>query len=312
MEFRFSKNPHFYLAMGLVVILILLLSESVIYKEELSTPLEPSSVHHAGPVRPVPFDAKLWESHPQLAKSILLGAEVFYHTQKFAPEFIGNALSCTQCHYNGGKQEGMLGLIGIAMQYPKYDPRAGREITLSERLQSCFLRSENGKAPPVDAPILQNLHDYVTALSSGQPAVKEPTWQNFVSIAKQDLIPIESLQPQRGKMLFEQKCAACHMSDGQGDSWAPPLWGKMSFNDGAGLARVYTLASFIRDAMPLSDPGALTPEAAQQIAAYIDAQDRPVFSGKDQDYLTEPIPVDAVYYTRRYPENPLRLSFEKK
>ena len=72
----------------------------------------------------------------------------------------------------------------------------------------------------------------------------------------------------------------------------------------AGAARVYTLAGYIRYAMPLTQPGILTDVEAQHIAAFINAQVRPVVADTSKDYTTG-APIDAVYYPR-YPENPLR------
>ncbi len=302
----FFKSPSFYLTLVVIILAVLLISE-IGFKQVEGPDLEASSTHRAGPTRAIPFSPELWKSNPEQPRSILRGMEAFYHTSKFAPEYVGDALSCTQCHYAGGRQLGMLGLIGIAPLYPRYDSRNEKTISLTERLQSCFLRSENGKAPPPEDPVLRNLLDYVTALSTGERGVKQEVPYDFVTIAKPDLIPIENLSPERGQALYRQKCAACHMDSGQGDQWAPPLWGEKSFNDGAGLARVYTLASFIREAMPHSAPTSRSAEDAQQIAAFINAHERPAFAGKAQDYPSGKIPVDAVYYTRRYPQNPLKL-----
>jgi len=55
----------------------------------------------------------------------------------------------------------------------------------------------------------------------------------------------------------------------------------------------------IRYAMPYLDPGSLTDEEAQHLAAYINAKPRPVYPWKDTDYRVEPLPPDAVYYERR-------------
>ena len=68
---------------------------------------------------------------------------------------------------------------------------------------------------------------------------------------------------------------------------------------GAGAARIYTLAGIIRYAMPYLNPGSLTDEEAQQIAAFINSKPRPAFPHKGQDYLTEKVPVDSVYYPAR-------------
>ena len=50
--------------------------------------------------------------------------------------------------------------------------------------------------------------------------------------------------------------------------------------------------------MPYLNPGVLSDEEAQQIAAFITSKPRPEYPYKDQDYLTEPRPIDAVYYNR--------------
>ena len=83
-----------------------------------------------------------------------------------------------------------------------------------------------------------------------------------------------------------------------GDKRPGPLWGPDSWNDGAGAARVYTLAGIIRYSMPYLDPGSMTDEEAQYLAAFINSQPRPAFPFKDKDYRTEKLPVDSVYYAR--------------
>ena len=92
-------------------------------------------------------------------------------------------------------------------------------------------------------------------------------------------------------------------SDGQGvavgDKKPGPLWGPDSWNDGAGAARVYTLAGIVRYAMPYLNPGSLTDEEAQEVAAFINSKPRPAFPYKQTDYLTEKLPGDAVYYAKR-------------
>jgi len=48
--------------------------------------------------------------------------------------------------------------------------------------------------------------------------------------------------------------------------------------------------------MPYLNPGSLTDEEAQQVAAFITSKPRPVYPFKDRDYQGSQIPVDAVYY----------------
>ena len=62
---------------------------------------------------------------------------------------------------------------------------------------------------------------------------------------------------------------------------------------------VYTLAGIIRYSMPYLDPGSLSDEDAQHLAAFITSKPRPAYPFKDQDYLAEKLPTDAVYYPKR-------------
>jgi thiosulfate dehydrogenase len=89
-----------------------------------------------------------------------------------------------------------------------------------------------------------------------------------------------------------------------GDKRAAPLWGPDSWNDGAGAARIYTLAGIIRFTMPYLDPGSLTDLEAQEVAAFINSKARPEYPFKDRDYRTEPLPPDSVYYRRSEAASP--------
>src|SRR5262249_35804277 len=84
-----------------------------------------------------------------------------------------------------------------------------------------------------------------------------------------------------------------------GDKKPGPLWGPDSWNDGAGAARVFTLAGIIRYSMPYLDPGSLSDEDALAVAAFIDSKPRPDYPSKDGDYRTDKLPPDAVYYPSR-------------
>jgi thiosulfate dehydrogenase len=170
----------------------------------------------------------------------------------------------------------------------------------------------NGEAPPYDSQELLAVAAYITWLSKGQPMGESPVWRGQNVIAQENLVPIERLDPVRGRESYGQYCTTCHGADGQGvdlQTVRPgPLWGPRSWNDGAGAARVYTLAGYIRYAMPLNQPGVLSDEEAQHIAAYINAQERPAYAGKAQDFPAG-APVDADYYPR-YPVNPLRAKLK--
>ena len=246
----------------------------------------------------------------KLSKEIRLGYRIFTNTPAEAPRLVRSGMSCSNCHLNAGQRERALPLVGIAGLFPEYNRRAGRLITLADRIVDCFLRSENATAPGPrahapgtgDHEVLA-VAAYVTWLSSGYEVGKRPTWRNQNAIPPEALIPIENLDRGRGEAIFEERCSTCHGVDGQGvavaDKKPGPLWGPGSWNDGAGAARVYTLAGIIRYMMPYLDPGSLTDEEAQSVAAYITSKPRPVYPFKDLDYRTESLPVDSVYYRRR-------------
>jgi cytochrome c len=86
------------------------------------------------------------------------------------------------------------------------------------------------------------------------------------------------------------------------------VWGPRSYDDASGLARVYTLAGFVRHAMPWDKPGEITDHDAQEIAAFVDGQPRPA-SG-DIGAWDGTVPVDAVYDRKQYPKNPFYLPLD--
>jgi cytochrome c len=97
----------------------------------------------------------------RLADAIRLGALIVKDAKAYAGQYVGNDLACTNCHINGGQQEGALPFSGIAPQFPAYNTRAGRVISLEDRIRGCFMRSMNGTAPPYDSKEL--LAEVVTA-----------------------------------------------------------------------------------------------------------------------------------------------------
>lgn len=260
----------------------------------------------------------------KLSKEIQWGYRLFTNTPAEASRFVPGAVSCNNCHLNGGQRERAMPLVAISGAFPEYNRRAGRLISLNDRIVDCFLRSENATGrldgqdeqghavvtasdalpTPTSREVLA-IAAYLAWLSRGHEIGKNPTWRGQNTIAQNALVPIDKLDPARGEALYTEKCTSCHGADGQGvyvgDKRPGPLWGPDSWNDGAGASRVYTLAGIIRYAMPYLDPGSLTDEEAQQLAAFITSKPRPAYPFKDRDYQVDPLPVDAVYYPRRAP-----------
>ena len=246
----------------------------------------------------------------KLSKEIRSGYRIFMNTPAEASRLTPSKVSCNNCHLNAGQRDRALPLVGVAGQFPEYNRRAGQLITLTDRIVDCFLRSENatgrgeGAPPPspTDKEVLA-VAAYITWLSRGFELGSNPSWRGRNTIPTEALIPIDRLDPKKGEDIFTERCTSCHGADGQGvavgDKKPGPLWGPDSWNDGAGAARIYTLAGIIRHMMPYLDPGNLTDEEAQQVAAFINSKPRPAYPFKDRDYRTEALPVDSVYYARR-------------
>jgi thiosulfate dehydrogenase len=247
----------------------------------------------------------------RLANDIRLGFRIFTNTRAEAGRFSPGRMSCKNCHLNGGQREKSLPLVGIAGMFPEYNRRSGRLFSLGDRIVDCFLRSQNGSGHPHEGEELPSLtarevmavSAYLTWLSRGFEVGKNPPWRGQNTIPASKLIPIGALEPAKGAAIFKERCITCHGTDGQGvtvgDKRPGPLWGPDSWNDGAGAARVYTLAGIIRYSMPYLDPGSVTDEEAQLLAAFINSQPRPAFPFKHADYRTETLPSDSVYYTRK-------------
>jgi thiosulfate dehydrogenase len=273
-------------------------------------PLVPSSTTMvtAWQVPRNPLDDPTLDTSP-LAKQIRWGFQIFTDTPRQAPGFTGGTVSCANCHLNAGQRERALPIVGVAAVFPEYNARASRLISLADRVVDCFLRSENatgsksGTLPTTTSPEVLALSAYVTWLSSGQPVGANPPWRGQNAIAPGHLMAINKLDRERGHSIYTERCTSCHGPDGQGvqigDKKAGPLWGPASWNDGAGASRVYTLAGIIRYSMPYLDPGSLSDEDAQHVAAFITSQPRPVYPHKDLDYATATVPRDAVYYAKR-------------
>jgi thiosulfate dehydrogenase len=249
----------------------------------------------------------------KLSKEIRRGYTIFTNTPAAAAQFTGGQVSCSNCHLNAGQRERSLPLVGISGQFPEYNRRAGRFISLEDRIVDCFLRSENatGRAagaeglPTTGSNEVLAVAAYLTWLSRGSAVGTTLTWRGQNTIPQAALIPVDQIDRDKGGAIFRERCTSCHGEDGQGkpigDKRAGPLWGPDSWNDGAGAARIYTLAGIIRYTMPYLDPGSLTDVEAQEVAAFINAQPRPEYPFKARDYLTDSLPPDSVYYPRRPP-----------
>ncbi len=285
--------------------LILALSPSAAAPESAQTETPNGSIWRVPDVGALPDDAR--------GRQIRLGRELVTRTYALigphapdqADRFAGNDLACGDCHLEAGTKKFGLPLFGLYGEFPRYSFRRGMEISIEDRINSCLTRSMNGRPMPNAAPQMQALVAYVDFLSSGMTKGEPLAGHGSGDMAELD----RAAEPARGEKTYAEICAACHRQGGEGlprDPQAPqlgyavpPLWGDDSFNDGAGMARLITMANFAHSNMP---PGAdylnptISVEDAWDVAAYVELQPRPHKAGLDHDFpdlLDKPI--DAPY-----------------
>lgn len=222
-----------------------------------------------------------------------------------AMRFAGNNLACANCHLNAGTKKFGLPLIAAAADYPSYSARSGHKATLADRLDGCMTRSMNGRPLPTESKSMRALVAYLELLGKSVPPGGKIVGGGAGRIAELD----RPADPVRGAALYKENCAFCHGPDGHGlirDPEAPslgygvpPLWGPGSFNDGAGMNRLITIANFVHNNMPNGTSWVMpqiAPEDAWDIGAFVVSQDRPRRAGLDRDFpdLLQK-PVDAPY-----------------
>ena len=237
----------------------------------------------------VPADSEVRQ--PVLANSIRRGRALLRNTRDSLPRYVGSALQCVSCHPKDGTQANAMPWVGVYARYPQYRSRSGGTQIIEDRINDCFRRSLNGRALPVASRDMRDIVAYLAFLSNGYPV--------GASVDGQGIPAVDSVagDTTRAKPLFRSKCSACHGANGLGTDVAPPLWGPRSFNIGAGMARRWTAAAFIKELMPQNAPGTLTNQEANDLAALVTSRPRPDFPGKELDWPGGNPPRDAAYPT---------------
>ncbi len=217
----------------------------------------------------------------RLGASIQLGQALVHATPELAGPYVGNALSCADCHLRDGQQRYAAPFAGLSGEFPAWNQRAGRVIPLAERIDECFVRSENGTPPPSNGRRMTALLAYMAWLSRGVPAGDRVIGRGFPPLPP----PARRPSAQAGSALYRMRCASCHGMAGAGDPPSiPPLWGAQAFNQGAGMDQMRTMAAFVHRFMPLNRAGSLSPQQAYDLAAFVDAQPHPALKRKYARY----------------------------
>jgi len=240
-----------------------------------------------------PISNILWKAPDEISlpegnerEIILYGKDLIAHTAKyFGPRgkvaAISNGMNCQNCHLDAGTKPWGNNYSAVYSTYPKFRARSGTKETIVKRINDCFERSLNGKPLDSTSKEMNAMIAYMKWLGTGVEKGKQPDGVGLQKLAYLD----RAADPKNGAAVYSAKCASCHGNKGEGVSNAdqtefvyPPLWGKNSYNDGAGLYRISNFASYVKNNMPLGvsyESPLLNEEESWDVAAYVNSQSRP-------------------------------------
>lgn len=212
----------------------------------------------------------------EFGEMVKVGRDIFLHTGEYAGQYVGNGLSCSNCHLDGGRLAHSAPLWAAWVKYPAYRNKNKMVNTMEERIQGCFTYSMNGTPPAADSRELKAIMSYAYWLAKGAPTGVDLPGRGYPALDA----PKQQPDYQRGQQVYIENCAMCHGENGEGTrvdgKYAfPPLWGNDSFNWGAGMHRINTAAAFIRANMPFGKAGSLSNQQAWDVALYINSHERP-------------------------------------
>lgn len=242
----------------------------------------------------------------ELKKQVEYGKELIAHTAKYlgpngSVAQISNGLNCQNCHLDAGTKAYGNNYGSVASMYPKFRGRSGSVENMTKRINDCFERSLNGTGLDSTSTEMLAIKAYMNYIGSNVPKGTKANGSGFKAIPFMN----RPADPAKGKDVYVTQCQSCHQPDGKGlmaeagnEYIYPPLWGKHSYNDGAGLNRVSNFAKYVKYNMPLGttyDKPILTDEQAWDVAAFVNSQFRPhIETPNDWPDLTKK-PIDAPY-----------------
>jgi thiosulfate dehydrogenase len=169
----------------------------------------------------------------------------------------------------------------VASLYPKFRARSGTIENIYKRVNECFERSLNGKAIDTTGKEMAAIVTYIKFIGSNVEKGKKAEGSGFKDLTFLD----RPADPIKGQIIYTSKCQSCHQPNGEGllnadktEFTYPALFGKSSFNDGAGLYRISNFAKYVKYNMPqgatYQNPQ-LSDEEAWDVAAFVLTEERP-------------------------------------
>ena len=250
--------------------------------------------HHGDAPEARPVDASGYFRAPPRSKfpegpfgdAVRLGEDIFVNTKThtLSSPFVGNQQNCEGCHLDAGRLMDSSPMWASWVAYPAYRKKNKHVNTMIERIQGCFKYSMNaqgskaGHPPSAESDVMVSLVSYFYWLATGAPTGDQHmAGRGYGSKLKETA---KGFEPGRGKVVYEQKCAICHAQDGQGkyvngQIVFPALWGRQSYNWGAGMHKIDMAGGFIKHNMPLGLPNTLSDQDVWDVSAYINSFERP-------------------------------------
>jgi thiosulfate dehydrogenase len=220
------------------------------------------------------------------ADLIIYGRELirntsFYIGPKGSVGNFSNGMNCQNCHLDAGTRPWGNNYSSVYATYPKIRARSGKMENIPKRVNDCVERSLNGIALDTNGKEMNAIVSYIKWLGIGVEKGKKTAGSGITELAYLN----RAADPQKGKLIYQEKCQSCHQPEGKGVPNAagtgffyPPLWGEQSYNSGAGLFRISRLAGYVKSNMPWGathDAAQLSDEQAWDVAAFINSQPRP-------------------------------------
>lgn len=234
----------------------------------------------------VPADWRMASLTSEEQKLVRYGKELISHTADYlgpkgSVKHISNGMNCQNCHLQAGTQPWGNNYFAVQATYPKFRERSGSIENQIKRVNDCFQRSLNGQALDSSSREMKGILAYIQWLGTGVPKKVAPKGSGIFKIKGLK----RACDPTAGKIVYEQKCQSCHQANGEGVAAAdgksytyPPLWGKNSYNVGAGLYRISNFAGYVKYNMPFGvtyQNPQLTDEEAWDVAAFVNSMPRP-------------------------------------
>jgi thiosulfate dehydrogenase len=270
--------------------------------------------------------------HTEQGDLIRYGRELILHTGVFfgpkgSVAHISNGMNCGACHVDAGTRLWANNFSKVAATYPLFRNRSGKIETVEMRINDCFERSLNGKKPGDSGKEMKAMVAYIKWIGKDVPKGKK------VNGSGVEALPFLSraADTSKGRIVYLSICQKCHGKSGEGilenngkEYLYPPLWGKHSYNVGAGIYQLSKFAGYIKDNMPFGttfNKPQLSNEQAWDVAAYVNSQPR---SLKDlamdwPDLATKPFDYPFGPYADRFssrqhkygPFGPIQQSYKK-